>query len=132
MGIDDVHFDGVENMLGYPEYADTSKLRELLSLFEKKEDLVELVQGSDKDSVSVYIGGEDETPVVSNSTIIVKPLKRNNSVVGAIGVVGPNRMEYPKVVKIVDYIADMINRLLSTNALTDGNEKQKEDRRDKP
>ena len=127
VGIDDVHFDGVENMLEYPEYADTSKLRELLSLFEKKEDLVELVQGSDTDSVSVYIGGEEETPVVSNSTIIVKPLKRNDSVIGAIGVVGPNRMEYPKVVKIVDYIADMINRLLSTNALTDGKETHKEE-----
>ena len=126
VGVDNVHIDGVENMLEYPEYADTSKLRELLSLFEKKEDLVELVQGSDTDSVSVYIGGEEDTPVVSNSSIIVKPLKRNNNIVGAIGVVGPNRMEYPKVVKIVDYVADMINRLLSSNTLTDGEQKKKE------
>ena len=126
VGVDDVHINGVENMLEYSEYSDTSKLRELLSLFENKEDLVELVQGSDSDSVSVYIGGEEDTPVVSNSSIIVKPLKRNNSIVGAIGVVGPNRMEYPKVVKIVDYIADMISRLLSTNALTEDDSKKKE------
>ena len=126
VGVDNVHIDGIENMLEYPEYSDTSKLRELLSLFENKEDLVELVHGSDKDSVSVYIGGEDETPVVSNSSIIVKPLKRNDSVVGAIGVVGPNRMEYPKVVKIVEYIADTISRLLSSNSLTEGDEKKKE------
>ena len=127
VGIDNVHIDGVENMLGYPEYADTSKLRELFSLLEKKEDLVELVEGSDKDSVSVYIGGEEDMPVVSSSSIIVKPLKRNDSVVGAIGVVGPNRMEYPKVVKIVEYIADMISKLLSSDALTEGDKNKKKE-----
>ena len=127
VGIDNVHIEGVENMLGYPEYADTSKLRELFSLLEKKEDLVELVEGSDKDSVSVYIGGEEDTPVVSSSSIIVKPLKRNDSVVGAIGVVGPNRMEYPKIVKIVEYIADTISKLLSSDALTEGDTNKKKE-----
>ena len=81
----------------------------------------------DKDSVSVYIGGEEDTPVVSSSSIIVKPLKRNDSVVGAIGVVGPNRMEYPKVVKIVEYIADTISKLLSSDALTEGDTNKKKE-----
>ena len=130
VGVDDVHFEGVGQMLEYPEYSDTGKLRELLSLFEKKEDLVELVENSKDDGVSVYIGGEEETPVVSNSSIIVKPLKRNGDVIGAIGVVGPNRMEYPKVVKIVEYIADLISKLLSSAPLPESDDKNKEKKGD--
>ncbi|MBQ1848245.1 MAG: heat-inducible transcription repressor HrcA [Clostridia bacterium] len=130
VGVDDVHIEGVGQLLEYPEYSDMGKLRELLSLLEKKEDLVELVENSKDDGVSVYIGGEDETPVVSNSSIIVKPLKRDGNVVGAIGVVGPNRMEYNKVVKIVEYIADLISRLLSGASLPEPDDKKKQKKGD--
>lgn len=111
-GTDDIHIEGVDHLLQYPEYSDTSNLRELLSLFDNKQDLVSLVEKSDTDEVSVYIGGEEKAPLVTNSSIIVRTLNHNGKVVGGIGVIGPSRMEYSRVVAVVDYIADTINKLL--------------------
>lgn len=117
----DIHIDGMDHLLQYPEYADTSALRELFTLLDRKEDFVELIEQAPRDEVSVYIGGEESSSIVNNSSIIVRPLKRNGSVVGAIGVIGPTRMEYSKVVAIIDYMARSINNLLEgdVKALTE-------------
>lgn len=121
-GDGDIHIDGMDHLLEYPEYADTSALRELFSLFDRKDDFVELIEKAPKDAVSVYIGGEEDSSIVNNSSLIVRPLRKKGAVVGAIGVIGPTRMEYSKAVAIIDYMAKAINTLLDgdTKALSEG------------
>ena len=104
----ELKFEGVEKLLEHPEFSDVENLRQLLSLMDKKEEIMDLVEKDSGNNVSIYIGGEGST-VASNSSIILKTFKVNGKVVGAIGVIGPQRMEYPKVVAMVEYLAKCIS-----------------------
>ena len=104
----ELKFEGVEKLLEHPEFSDVENLRQLLSLMDKKEEIMDLVEKDSGNDVSIYIGGEGST-VAENSSMILKTFKVNGKVVGAIGVIGPQRMEYPKVVAMVEYLAKCIS-----------------------
>lgn len=107
----ELKYEGVDRLLEYPEFSDVGTLRDILSFMDKKDEIMQLVENDKNDSVSIYIGGEDSTPS-ANSSIILKTFKVNGKVVGAIGVIGPQRMEYPKVVAMVEYLAKCISTAL--------------------
>ncbi len=109
----ELKFEGVEKLLEYPEFSDVGNLRQLLSLMDKKEEIMQLVENDKGDDVSIYIGGEGSS-VSANSSIILKTFKVDGRVVGAIGVIGPQRMEYPKVVAMVEYLARCISTALDS------------------
>ena len=101
----DVKLDGIAKLLQYPEYSDVSKLRGLIGALEEKEKLMEVISthGRDSDGIHVYIGKESDGDVMSGTTLIFKNVNIGQSQV-AIGVIGPRRMNYEKVI-------DMISRL---------------------
>lgn len=107
----ELKYEGVDKLLEHPEFSDLSNLRDLLSFMDKKEQIMQLVENDKNDNVSIYIGGEDST-LSANSSIILKTFKVDGKVVGAIGVIGPQRMEYPKVVAMVEYLAKCISSTL--------------------
>lgn len=107
----ELKYEGVDKLLEHPEFSDLSNLRDLLSFMDKKEQIMQLVENDKNDNVSIYIGGEDST-LSANSSIILKTFKVDGRVVGAIGVIGPQRMEYPKVVAMVEYLAKCISSTL--------------------
>ncbi len=107
----ELKYEGVDKLLEYPEFSDLSNLRDLLSFMDKKEQIMQLVENDKNDNVSIYIGGEDSS-LSTNSSIILKTFKVDGRVVGAIGVIGPQRMEYPKVVAMVEYLAKCISSTL--------------------
>lgn len=109
----DVHVQGVNHLLEYPEYADVGKMKDMLTMFEKKDELLDLVAaGSDDDGVHVYIGRENSVDVMSNSTLVYRPVKRDGHVVGAIGVIGPCRMNYSKVIETLNQLAEGIDNAI--------------------
>ena len=94
----DIKLDGVTNLLQYPEYSDVSKFRSLLGVLEEKEKILDVISShtTTEDGINVYIGAEDGSDAMSNSTLIFKNVTVGGTQL-AIGVIGPKRMNYQKV-----------------------------------
>ena len=100
----DIKVEGVNKLLKFPEYSDVSKLRDLLGVLEEKDKLLDVLSTKDmnEDGINVYIGNESDD-VMGGTTLIFKNVNLGGSRV-AVGVIGPKRMDYEKVIA-------MINRL---------------------
>ncbi len=107
-----LRYSGIDRLLGYPEYSDMSQFRELLGALERQDDILDMIDGGEKDDISVYIGSESPVKVMNNSSIVFKPIKKNGRTVGAIGVIGPTRMDYAKVMATISSIGGNISTLL--------------------
>lgn len=120
--------DGINRLLSYPEYYDFEKLKDMLSMFEQKNDILEIVSGScdentslaipdaaNNDKVQVYIGSENMVKTMNNSTLVFKTIKDGDKTIGAIGVIGPTRMDYSKVIATIDNLTNGISSIISSN-----------------
>ncbi len=119
----DLKFSGVNRLLEYPEYADAQEFKELLGVLEEKRDILKLVSdtSSEEERAQVIIGSENGMEEMKNSTLVFQKIKAGGKVIGAIGILGPRRMDYSKVVSTVEYIAENISELLKTTpALSEG------------
>lgn len=113
-------FDGVNNLLNYPEFSDIGKVRDMLGMFDRQDDLREVMSADNGDETNVYIGSENAVEVMNNSSLIFRTVKSGERVIGAIGVIGPQRMDYSKVVTLVDYMSKNISRLMLPEELLPG------------
>ena len=112
---------GMDKLLQYPEYSDKEQLRELLSSLENKEDILDLVSTPEDDGVNVVIGSESSVNVMNNSAIVYKPIIRDGKTLGAIGIIGPRRMDYAKVVATIEELSENVETILNTNNLINDN-----------
>ncbi len=104
---------GLQKLLQYPEFTNAEDLGELLGALERKDDILDLVSVAEGDRVNVVIGSEGAVKVTNNSTLVFKPILRDGRTVGAIGVIGPLRMDYGKVLATLDNLGENITHLLS-------------------
>ena len=89
---------------------------ELGSLFEKKTDLLQLLDMSSRaQGVQIYIGGDSQLIPVEDVSIITAPYGVDGKVVGTLGVIGPTRMAYERVIPIVDITARLLSNALSNS-----------------
>ncbi len=106
-------FEGINRLLSYPEYYDFDRLKEMLALFERKDDLLavlsEEAHGEDDGKVQIYIGRENLVKIMDNSTLIFKTVRENGIPVGAIGIIGPTRMDYSRVIAMIDRMTDAVS-----------------------
>jgi heat-inducible transcriptional repressor len=72
-------------------------------MFEKKDDIMKIIESADSDKVNIFIGNDGE--LVDNSAFVFKTIKVGGKAVGAIGVFGPSRMDYSKVISTVEYLS---------------------------
>ncbi len=102
----DIRFEGINKLLAYPEFYDMDRLRDMLALFEKKDALLEVLSGEARadDRVQVYIGRENLVKVMDNSTLVFKAIVSDGKPVGAIGIIGPTRMDYRRVIATIDSV----------------------------
>ena len=107
---DKYHISGKYNILSQPEFQDVGKVREFLNAIEKK-DILRIVK-SDSMGISIKIGQENELKVMQDCTVITVPYETNSGSVGAITVFGPTRMEYDKVIPLLEYIAKNMKRIV--------------------
>ncbi len=108
----DVRIEGVDRLLSYPEFSDVGKLKSLLGLFEQKEELVSLVEEADKNAVNVLIGSENTVETMNGSTLIFKTIRVDGVDIGAIGVIGPCRMDYEKVIATIDSLTQSVSQMM--------------------
>lgn len=94
--------------------ADLERVRLLFDDLERKQELIELLNAArDGDGVRIYIGSENRLFSLSGSSVIVAPYRDQSAkIVGVLGVIGPTRINYARVIPIVDYTAEAVSRLL--------------------
>lgn len=112
----EIYLDGAVNIIDKPDFADTERMRTLFRMFEEKSRLVRLLNAClaepSRANVRIQIGAENRTEWFRDCSIIASPLRLGDRVVGGIGVVGPTRMEYARVISLVDYMAKLFERVL--------------------
>ena len=112
---DSVVISGERNLIGVEDLtADMDKLRALFDLFEHKSRLVNLLDDSSRaEGVQIYIGGESKLIPLDEMSLVVAPYEIRGKVVGTLGVIGPTRMAYERMIPIVDITAKVLSNALS-------------------
>ena len=113
----DIKLDGVNKLLQYPEYSDVSKLRDLMGVLEEKEKLLDVISSHtlEDNDINVYIGKEDDSDAMRDTTLIFKNVNIGGKKV-AVGVIGPKRMNYSKVIGMINQLASAIDSTFGTDA----------------
>ncbi len=111
---------GINRLLQYPEYSDVGQLQELLGTLEKKEDILNLVSQSNNEDISVVIGSESQVKVMNNSALVFKPIVKDGKTLGTIGVLGPRRMDYAKVLATLEGLSGNIADMMYLNKQLNG------------
>ncbi|MCX8087469.1 MAG: heat-inducible transcriptional repressor HrcA [Rhodocyclaceae bacterium] len=106
---------GEKNLLDVEELsANMDRLRQLFELFEQKTGLIQLLELSTRaEGVQVFIGGESGIAPLDECSVVAAPYEVDGQVVGTIGVIGPTRMAYERVIPIVDITAKLLSSALS-------------------
>jgi heat-inducible transcriptional repressor len=91
-----------------------SRLRELFGLFEQKTSLVQILELSTRaQGVQIFIGGESGIAPLDECSVVTAPYEVEGQVIGTVGVIGPTRMAYERVIPIVDITAKLLSSALS-------------------
>ena len=108
-----VHLGGTTNIVDQPEFKDKEKLKSLIELIEEKRLLAELVSAKGiGEGITITIGEEMERGEMQSCSLVTSPYKAGK-VSGTIGIIGPTRMRYAKLVSLVDYTAKLLSEILS-------------------
>jgi heat-inducible transcriptional repressor len=113
--IEGVVISGGRNLLEVHDLSnDMDRLRRLFDMFEQKTQLLELLEQSERaDGVKIFIGGESTLVPLDECSIVTAPYEVDGQVVGTVGVIGPTRMAYERVIPIVDVTAKLVSSALS-------------------
>ncbi len=105
---------GTSNILNYPEYSDVEKARSFLSLLETKDRLMQLLSTQGQMAFTVRIGPETGIKEISDCSVVTATYSINGQSHGTIGVIGPTRMQYSRVLSILNTMAQQLNDLLGS------------------
>jgi len=109
-----INIDGIENLLRIPEMVEEKRLNSLLNIIEEKNILKSILEKHVEDEgIKTLIGEEIDNEKVAGCSLVTSAYRIGNKPVGAIGVFGPTRMDYEKVVPLVDYTGKAVSGLLT-------------------
>ena len=110
----ELFIEGAFRIFEQPEFQDSRKMRLLLQVFDDKYNFVQiLLKDLDEEGIHVHIGRENELEPLEDVSLVVKDCYWGNTPIGGVAVVGPTRMRYPKVVSVVDFMADSVTEAMS-------------------
>ena len=107
---------GRANLLGADEEEDDlARIRTLFDDLERKRDIADFLEGTESgEGVRIFIGSENKLFSLSGSSLVVSPyMNADRKIIGAVGVIGPTRLNYGRIVPIVDYTAQLVGKLIS-------------------
>ena len=106
---------GERNLLGMQDFGnDMGSLRRLFDVFEQKTELMRLLDVSSRaEGVRIYIGGESKVVPFEELSVVTAPYEVDGRIVGTLGVIGPTRMAYDRMIQIVDITARLVGNALS-------------------
>lgn len=125
--IDDpeVYLEGTTNIFNYPEFRDFIKARDFMNILDEKANLSRLLSDSSEDvGITVKIGSENDISAMKECSLIKVNYNLGGTFIGSIGIIGPTRMEYPKVISSMNYLKKKVNeeiiRLMGSDTGDDG------------
>ena len=111
----DLVVDGESQLLAEPEFARTGTFKKLLEALEEKQKLLHLLERcGEGEGVRVFIGADAEMPGTGPMGVVSAPYFKDGKAVGTLGVIGPMRMDYSRVVPIVDFTAKVLGDVLES------------------
>ncbi len=112
---DDVVISGERNLLAVSDFSsDMDHLRRAFNLFEQKTQILRLLDISNQaEGVRIYIGGESHVVPFQELSVVSAPYEVDGRIVGTLGVIGPTRMHYDKMIQIVDITSKLVTNALS-------------------
>jgi heat-inducible transcriptional repressor len=109
----DVVIAGETNLMGFAELSNVEKLKRLFEAFNEKNDILHLLdQCLQADRVQIFIGRESGYTMLDDCSVVTAPYTVDNQIVGVLGVIGPTRMAYERVIPIVDLTARLLGSAL--------------------
>lgn len=110
----DFVMEGQANLMGYEEMADMGRLRQLFEAFSQKQGILRLLdQAMTAEGVQIFIGEESGYQALDRCSVVTAPYTVNGQIVGVLGVIGPTRMAYEKVIPVVDVTAKLVGAALN-------------------
>lgn len=111
----DVYIEGQTNLLKNPEFTDVQRLKGILEALENKSRIIRLLDMSLKDSpgVQIILGPESELQELQEISLISSPYSHGDTLLGVLGVIGPMRMDYPRIIPVVGFTASLLSQLLN-------------------
>ena len=107
-----IYSNGITNIFNFPEFKDIEKAKDFIDLWEQKNILVQLLSSSTNDGINITIGSEHKVNEIKDCSLITATYQLNGKVLGTIGVIGPTRMEYGKVVALLNYLTGELNHIV--------------------
>ena len=115
----EIYTSGATNFLKYPELSDSEKASELISTFEEKHPLAQLMNSdagkTDENGIQVYIGQEAPLATMRDCSVVTASYDLGGGMYGRIGIVGPKRMDYDKVVKVLRTMTSQLDEIYGSN-----------------
>ena len=110
-----IYLGGATNLLSHPEFKDIDKAKKFLLFLEEKQILYNILTEASfsNEDLVVTIGSENKYELVQDCSLITTTYKVAGKTIGIIGVLGPTRMDYSKVISVVDYIKLIMNKIFS-------------------
>ncbi|RJX33912.1 MAG: heat-inducible transcription repressor HrcA [Desulfarculus sp.] len=113
----DLYIEGQTNLMAQPEFRDVARLRGIFQAFEEKSTLLRLLdKAMTAGGVRLFIGSESELAELEGLSVVTSVYGKGNQSMGALGVIGPTRMDYAKVIPVVDFTARLVSRILNERA----------------
>jgi len=109
----DVVYSGAKNIFNYPEYNDIEKAKSFFKVLEKKDSLYNMLQNATNVEFTVKIGNEIEDEDFKDCSIVTATYKVGDKTVGSFGVIGPVRMEYNKVISVINYMGKSLSEIMT-------------------
>ncbi|MCW8919316.1 MAG: heat-inducible transcriptional repressor HrcA [Gammaproteobacteria bacterium] len=110
----DCLIEGQTNLMSYAEMGNMERMRKLFDAFNQKRDILQLLdQSLHANGVQIFIGEESGYEVLGGCSVVSAPYKVDNEVIGVLGVIGPTRMAYDRVIPIVDMTARLLGSSLN-------------------
>lgn len=115
----EIYTSGATNIFKYPELADSAKASRLISAFEEKQQLVDLVESISQDEnetgIQVYIGNESPVQTMKDCSVVTTSYDLGDGMKGTIGIIGPKRMDYDRVVTTLKTLTTQLDLIFNNN-----------------
>ena len=109
---DRVFLRGATKIMNQPEFRDVDKVKDIMELFEQNDQLIRLLD-SPGEGTQVRIGQENDLDAIKECSIVTTPYYIGGKAIGVVGILGPTRMEYDKVISVLDYLARGLSTMLT-------------------
>lgn len=109
---DEIYADGVSNIFNFPEYSDINKAKNFLAFVEEKEQVMQIINKCKSGGIQISIGSELDNENIKDCSLVTTTYMIGGKVVGRIGIIGPKRMEYSRVVGVLQFLTEYFAYLM--------------------